>query len=1037
MSGQTQSAGGFIALFIKRPILASVVSLMIVIAGLAAFAGVEVRELPDVDQPVVSINARYPGAAPESMDSEVTAIIENAVALIDGVKTISSSSSYESSNVSIEFLPSVDINIAATDVKNAVSGIVGRLPDEVLEPSVVKADSNASPIMRLAVAAEAMEQGELGDLVDRIIAPRLQSVEGVAAVEQNGVRNRVIRIRINPSVIAARGISVSDIASLVRQSTRSAASGTLKSVRQELLIRAVASAATPEELGALRINPNTRLSDVAAVEWDVQQDSSRATVNGEIGVGLGIVRQAQSNTVAVADGVRAAIKELERTLPAGIKITVTTDDSIFIKRAIEEVALGLLSSILIVIGVIYLFLRSARATLIPALAIPISLIGTIAALYLAGFSINILTLLALVMATGLVVDDAIVVVENVSRWRAMGYGPRAAALYGTREILFAVLATTVTLVAVFVPISFLPGQAGRLFSEFGFVMAFAVLISTIVAVTLCPMLTAKFMGGGSAHGPRTPGQIDRLGAQGEALYGRVLNLALSKPVLAFLISLGFGAGAMLTFALIKKELTPPEDRGRLFMMVRVQQSANVDYIYEKMREVQNRLMPYVEKGEAERVITFGGFGGGGFAIMPLKDWSERKRSQQELQAEIQPLVSSIPGVQVFVRGGNSLGIRGAGQGLQFAVAAEDYAAAADAAQAIVDKLQSNPLFTRVALNFDTSQPQLNIRIDREAAARLGVDASSVTTLVSAMADEFKAGEIFSGDRIVDVFLSAQGARIDDPQDLENLFVRTRSGEFVPLASIATIRESAVPARLGREERRRAVPVTASLAPKAALGDAVAAMRAVAKETLPPRMSIILLGEAKLLEESTSSAGVVFIFAAVIVLLVLAAQFESLVSAVIIMSTVPFGLAAAIYAMLLTGTSFNYYSQIGLVLLIGIMAKNGILIVEFANQLRDRGASVRDAVREASMTRLRPVMMTALCSVLGGLPLILGSGAGAEARASLGWVIIGGLGFATLFTLFLTPAAYALFAGLSKPRAAEAIAIDAELEAGARRAHPAE
>ena len=821
-------AGGFIALFIKRPILASVLSLMIVIAGLAAFFGVEVRELPDVDQPVVSVNARYPGASPESMDAEVTAVIENAVALIDGVKTISSSSSYESSNITIEFLPSVDIDIAATDVKNAVSGIIGRLPDEVLEPSVSKADSNASSIMRLAVAADAMEQGELGDLVDRIIAPRLQSVEGVAAIEQNGVRNRVIRIRINPSVIAARGISVSDIASLVRQSTRSAPSGTLKSVRQELLIRAEASAVTPEEIGALRLNPDTRLADVAAVEWDMQQDASRATVNGEAGIGLGVVRQAQSNTVAVADGVRAAIKELESTLPAGIKITVTTDDSIFIKRSIEEVEMGLLSSVLIVIGVIYLFLRSARATLIPAFAIPISLIGTIAALYLAGFSINILTLLALVMATGLVVDDAIVVVENISRWRAMGYGPRAAALHGTREILFAVIATTVTLVAVFVPISFLPGQAGRLFSEFGFVMAFAVLISTVVAVTLCPMLAAKFVTDAAQGSARAPGALDRFGAQSQALYGRTLDLALARPILAFIVSIVFAAGAMLTFALIKKELTPSEDRGRLFMQVRVQQSANVDYIYEKMNEVQARLMPYVEKGEAERVITFAGFGGGGFAIMPLKDWSQRKRSQQDIQAEIQPLVSSIPGVQVFVRGGNSLGIRGAGQGLQFAVAAEDYAAAADAAQAIVDRLQQNPLFTRVALNFDVSQPQLNIKIDREAAARLGVDASAVTTLVSAMADEYKAGEIFAGDRIVDIFLSAQGERIDDPQDLENLFVRTRSGEFVPLSSIASIKESAVASRLGREERRRAVPVTASLAPSAALGDAVTAMRAAAK-----------------------------------------------------------------------------------------------------------------------------------------------------------------------------------------------------------------
>ncbi|MBY0422943.1 MAG: efflux RND transporter permease subunit, partial [Parvularculaceae bacterium] len=678
-SSVAAAKSGFIGLFIERPILASVLSLLIVVAGLAALFGVEVRELPDVDQPVVTVNARYPGASPGSMDSEVTAIIENAVALIDGVKSISSSSSYEQSQISIEFLPSVDINIAATDVKNAVSGIVGRLPDDVLEPSVVKADSDSSPIMRLSVASKTMDQGELGDLIDRIIAPRLQSVEGVAQVDQNGVRNRVIRIRINPAVIAARGISVADIASLVRQSTRSAPSGTLKSYRQELLIRAEADASTPEEIAALRLNADTRLSDVAAVDWDLQQEGSRATVNGEVAAGLQIIRQAQSNTVEVADGVRRAIAELNATLPAGVKIDVNTDDSVFIKRAIEEVESGLVQSVLIVIAVIFIFLRSARMTLIPALAIPISLVGTLAALYLAGFSINILTLLALVMATGLVVDDAIVVVENIARWRAMGYGRRAAALLGTREILFAVIATTLTLVAVFVPISFLPGQAGRLFSEFGFVMAFAVLISTVVAVTLCPMLTAKMMSD-AATTPRREGWFDRVGARGQRFYERALDFSLARPLLCFAVSIGFAVGAALIFSMIKKELTPPEDRGRLFAMVRVQQSANNDYVNAKMDEVQRRLKPYVESGEAVRVVT-GSFGSGGFMVMPLKDWSERKRSQQEISREVTPLLSSIPGVQLLLRGGNSLGIRGAGQGLSFAVVGDDYAALADQAKA--------------------------------------------------------------------------------------------------------------------------------------------------------------------------------------------------------------------------------------------------------------------------------------------------------------------------------------------------------------------
>lgn len=1035
---QSKQADGWLSIFISRPILASVVNLMIVIAGLGALFGVEVRELPDVDQPVVTVQARYPGATPDAMDAEVTAIIENVVAQIDGVKSISSNSGYESSQVVIEFLPNVDIDIAATDVKNAVSGIRDRLPEDVEEPSVVKADSDASPIMRVAISGGGMPVGDLSDLVDRIIAPRLQAVEGVAAVQANGVRNRVIRIRLNPAVLAARSVTVQDVSTLVRTATRSAPSGTLKSGRQELLIRTEATAVTPEQIAALRLNPDTRLGDVAVVEWDVQQESSLATVNGKPAIGLGILRQAQSNTVAVAKGVREALVDLEQTLPESVALSVSTDDSIFIERAIEEVITSLVLSVIIVIGVIFAFLRSWRTTLIPAVAIPISLIGAVAAIYLAGFSVNILTLLALVMATGLVVDDAIVVTENIERWRAMGYRKRAAAFLGSREIVFAVLSTTATLAAVFIPISFLPGQAGRLFSEFGFVMAFAVLLSSIVALTLCPMLTSKLLKETALSGAKpATGALAQWGRSGQRLYARALDFVLARPLAAFAASAVFAVGAVISFQAIKKELTPTEDRGRLFMQVRAPQSANVEYLREKFREIERRLMPYVDKGEAERLITFT-FGGNGFIFLPLKDWSERERSQRELQSEIQPIVSSIPGVQVFVRSSNSLGIRGAGQGLQFAVAADDFAEAADAADALAAELSKNPMFTRVALNFETSQPQLNVAIDREAASRLGVDPSQINTLLATMADEFKTSEIFAGDRIVDVFLSASGESVDDPSDLENLFVRTASGRFAPLSLVATIKEAPVAARLSREERRRAVPVSANFGPDVSMGEAVEALRAAAKSNLPPRMSIILLGEAKLLEESTNSAGVVFAFAALIVFLVLAAQFESVVSALIIMATVPFGLAAAVYAMLLTGGSFNYYSQIGLVLLIGIMAKNGILIVEFANQLRDRGLSVLEAVREASLTRLRPVLMTALSTVLGGLPLILGSGAGAEARAALGWIVIGGLGFATVFTLFLTPAAYRLAAGFSKPRAHESDRLTEDLEAGPSPIHrPAE
>jgi HAE1 family hydrophobic/amphiphilic exporter-1 len=473
----------------------------------------------------------------------------------------------------------------------------------------------------------------------------------------------------------------------------------------------------------------------------------------------------------------------------------------------------------------------------------------------------------------------------------------------------------------------------------------------------------------------------------------------------------------------------------------VQQSANFDYLKEKVEEVERRLKPVVERGEGTGMMSIVGLGNSNraFVMVTLEEWEKRKRSQQEIETEVRPLLAAIPGVSVQFRMSNSLGIRGGGQGLQFAVAADDYEQAADAAEAIAARLEQNPMFERVALNFQPTQPQLNIRIDRDAATRLGVDAEAITTLVSVMADEFKAGEIFVGDKSVDVMLSAGGEPIDDPGDLANLFVRTAEGRFVPLSIVARIEETAVAANLSREQRRRAVPVTASLGGGAELSDAIRELRAVASDALPQGMSLLLLGEARLLDQASQSALVVFGFAAIVVFLVLAAQFESFVSALIIISTAPFGVAAAVYAMQLTGGSLNYYSQIGLVLLIGIMAKNGILIVEFANQLRDRGLGIKEAISEASLTRLRPVLMTALSTVLGGLPLILGSGAGAEARAALGWVVVGGLGFATLFTLFLTPAAYMIFARFARPAAHETEAVERELAESARiaRTQPAE
>lgn len=1030
-SSKRAGDAGFVGAFIQRPILAAVISLLIIIAGLAALNGVEVRELPDVDRPVVSVRTTYLGATPESIDAEVTAILEGAIAQVDGVRSISSSSSFARSNITAEFSSSVDINIAATDVKNAVSAVTRELPDGVEEPNVIKADTDSSPIMRLSVSAEDMDPGDLADLVDDVVLPRLQAVEGVAQADDYGVKNRVIRVRVMPVSLAARGFTVEDVSSLVSSATLSAPSGRLRNNVQQLLIRAESAAETPEQIGALRLDDETRLSDVAIVEWGFEDETTTARVDGAPGIGIGIIRQAQSNTVQVSADVTAAVEELSRSLPQNVEIMVSVDDSIFINAAIREVFRSLLMATGIVIIVIFLFLRSARATLIPAVTIPVSLLGTVAALWLAGFSINIITLLALVMATGLVVDDAIVVTENIQRWRGMGAGKRAAAVLGTREIVFAVLATTATLVAVFIPISFLPGQAGQLFSEFGFVLAFAVMVSSLVALTLCPVLTVRLgreyreeMGEAGSGG----GKLKKPAGAIAAIYGPMVRFCLNRPVVPAILSVVFAAGAYTAFNMTPKELTPNEDRGRVFVMVTSQEGANFEYLDSKVLEIENRLQSIVQRGEATSVMSINGIGGGNrsFVIMRLPEWEDRTKTQQDFEREVRMMISDIPGARAFVRSGNSLGIRGGGQGLQFAVVGDDYAAAGDTAEEIEGLLRESPLFSAVQLNFQTSQPQVSIDIDREAATSLGIPVNAITSTIQAMADEFRAAEIFVGDDIIEVLLSSGGEPVNDPTDLANLYVRTAAGDFVPLSAVATIREVAVAANLSREERRRAVPVSASLTEGVRLGDAVRELRTLSADALEGSQSITLLGEARALEESNRATLMVFLFAAIIVFLVLAAQFESFVSSLIIMITVPFGLAAAIYAILLTGGSINYFSQIGLVLLIGIMAKNGILIVEFANQLRDRGANVRDAIEQAAMTRLRPVLMTAMSTLLASLPLILGTGAGAEARAALGWVIFGGLGFATFFTLFLTPVSFLLFARLSKPRAAEGAKVEEEL-----------
>ena len=1027
--GISGSAAGLTALFIRRPVFAFVVNTLIAVAGLAAFFGVEVRELPDVDRPVISVRTNFDGAAAETVDREITAVIEGAVARIAGVAAISSSSSFGRSRVTIEFRESVNLDSAASDVRDAVGRVQNQLPEDADAPVIVKADEDAQAIIRLAVTSDTMSIEDMSVYVEDEIVDRFAAVPGVADVQVYGGREKIFRIDIDQARLASYGLTVGDIGTALSSIAFDSPAGSLTNSTQDLIVRASSSITTPEDFESIQIAENVRLGDVATVILGPDEGESRLRTNGRTGIGLGIVRQAQSNTLDISAGVQKVVEELQPALPEGMSIQVTSDEAIFIRGAIHEVEIALILSVTVVLLVIYIFLRDLRATIIPGVAIPVALIGTVAAIYLVGFSINILTLLALVLATGLVVDDAIVVLENIVRRRNQGMGPRAAAVLGTREVFFAVIATTATLIAVFVPLSFLPGQAGGLFREFGFVLAFSVFLSSIVALSLCPMLASRTLSSGEMREEHTSGPVARLGAVLANLYRRSLHFCLNAPVLVLVVSALFAAAAYGLFGTIKSELTPPEDRSAAFMRVTAPQGVSVDYVAGKMRQIESMIEPLRESGEVYSTFSITGMGGGnsGFLVLTLAPWEERERTQQEILDEVNALAAQVPGVRAFAYQPNSLGIRGSGSGLRFAVGGSSYERLTKAAMAIVADLEEDPRFQQPRLSDDATQPQLKVEIDRQRAADLGISITGLGEALQALLDGRKIGSVFIDDDSFDVKLLSTTNPVNDPTDLENIFIRTGDGRFVPLSTITTLREMAVPPSLDREQQLRVVEITTGLAPDFPLGEALERVREIAEPHLPSGSRIIPLAEAATLGETEGSMLTTFGFALVIILLVLAAQFESFVSALIIMATVPLGLACAVFALLLTGTSLNVYSQIGLVLLVGIMAKNGILVVEFANQLRDRGLGVREAVEQAALIRLRPVAMTMICTVVGGLPLVLATGAGAEARVALGWVIVGGLGLSALSTLYLTPVAYLLLGRFITPKVEEEARLERELE----------
>ena len=1029
------------ALSVRRPTLVVVLNLLIVIAGLAALLGVEVRELPDVDRPTVTVRAFFDGASPETMDAEVTKVIEGAVARVSGVKTINAASEENNCRVRAEFLPNVDLDVAANDIREAVAAIERDLPDGVEDVTIVKADADSSPIIRLALVSEKLSQEALTRLAEEDVTAELSAITGVATVELFGDRKKVLRIVVDPMRLASYGLSIDDVAEVLKSTSLDVPAGSFKSDDQLLLVRADASVWNPADVERLALRDDVRISDVAQAFYGPADAESYSLLNGRRVVGLGIVRRAQSNTIAISDDVDRAVTRLNKRLK-DVELVKISDDARFIRGSVREVIQSLSIAVLVVITVIFVFMGSLRPTMIPAVAIPIALIGTIGAIWLVGFSINILTLLALVLATGMIVDDAIVVIENIQRQRAQGKPSYAAAVIGTRQVFFAVLATTATLISVFLPIAFLPSAAGRLFSEFGFVLAFAVAISSFVALSLGPLLASR-MPPVAVDGATAPPLLSGVGRWINGLYHHLLEFTLGARFLIIAVAVMIAFVAVIVFPTIDRELLPKEDRGSVIIMMQGPDGVGLQYMDRQSAKAEALFEPLRESGVVTDVFSIVGRWDMNrvFLIAPLAPWSERKLSQAEIISSLRGPLKAIPGANARFRTPNSLNLRRAGGNIEFALTGPNYPQIAGAADDFLAAMHKRlPHLEDPDIEYQQTQPQLSVRVDRRRAEDLGVPVDGIVATLRAMVGGFEVAELNVNDRSIPVLLESAAGAIDEPGDLYNLFVSARNGTLVPLSSFVTLDEVGVAAELDRTGQKRAIEIDTPMPPGYAMQTAINGIEKLADEVLPPGIGLRFLNEAATFQDTSNEVLITFGVAILVVLLVLAAQFESLLCALVIILTVPFGLAAAVFALKLTGSTINIYSQIGLVMLVGLMAKNGILVVEFADQLRDRGRSVDEAIREAAMTRLRPVMMTMLSTVLGALPLILGGGPGFEARSAIGWVVFGGLGIATVFTLVLIPVIYSLLAPLAPPRAHAGVRLDRELrgmEPGDGAAAPAE
>ena len=1004
---------------IRRPVFATVLSLALVLLGLVSYSRLSVREYPKIDEPVVTVSTNYRGASPEIIESQVTKPLEDSIAGIEGVDVLTSISRPEQSQITVRFRLERDPDSAAADVRDRVSRVRQRLPQDVDEPVVAKVEADANPIIWLAFSSETLSPLEVSDLANRVVKPRLQTLPGAADVRIFGERRYSMRIWLDRDRLASYRLTPADVEDAIRRQNVEVPSGRIESMQREFAVVSQTDLARIQEFEDVVVRTVSgyavRIKDVARVQIAPLDERTRVRFNGRDAVSMGVIKQATANPLVLADAVRNELPRLRQELPAGVSVEVANDQSLFIQRSIESVWRTIAEAVVLVALVIFVFLRSVRASLVPLVTIPVCLIGAFALMLAFGFSVNTLTLLALVLAIGLVVDDAIVVLENIYRHVEDGMSPMQAAFQGSREVGFAVIAMTLTLAAVYAPVAFTTGRTGRLFIEFALTLAGAVLVSGFVALTLSPMMCSRLLKPHPVHGPVYRAIESGFDAMTRG-YRSTLAGSLRVRWLVVLLALAVAGAAWWLFSTTKRELSPVEDRGTVLVIFNGPDGASIDYTQRYARSIE-RIAQSVPEFDRVFVVSGNPTVTQGISFLRMTDWEDRQRSVQDVLKELQPKLAQVPGVLAFAVAPPSLGQSPRERPINFViVSSDDYAGIQRTVGKIMDEVRRYPGLQGADTDLRLNKPELKVRIDRDRAADAGVQVETVARTLETMLGGRQVTRFKRGGEQYDVIVQLEAGERRAPDDISDIYVRGRGDAMVPLATLASVNESVSPRELNHFGQRRAVTITANLTPGTSLGEAITFLEDVTRRNLPTGYAVDYNGQTR--EFKTSSSTLLFTFglALVFIYLVLAAQFESFIDPFIIMLTVPLAIAGALALLQFTGGTLNVYSQIGLITLVGLITKHGILIVEFANQLRDAGRDAKAAVIEAATLRLRPILMTTGAMVLGAVPLAIAEGAGAESRQQIGMVIVGGMTAGTLLTLFVVPTMYLLLSRRRTPAA---------------------